>query len=63
VDYSNDTYYAYSYQTDDPRYFVSGITHRKAGQQDPLLAIAYPDRDGAGNPEEMQDSEGTTPYE
>ncbi|MDH7482383.1 MAG: RHS repeat protein [Armatimonadota bacterium] len=62
IDYANGTYSVFEYD-EDPRYRMETITHYKDGSPPTeLLSIDYPERDGAGNPLSMVDSNGTTYY-
>jgi hypothetical protein len=62
MDYGNTTYTSYTYDT-DPRYRVSDISHYRQGTPPTLLGeISYTQRDGAGNPRQMVDWNGTTSY-
>ncbi len=60
ADMGNGTYTAYGYDT-DPRYRVSSIVHNVTGTPS-SYTISYPLRDGAGNPQQMVDFNGTTDY-
>jgi len=62
VDHDNTTFTTHAYDS-DPRYRTSSISHYRTGDPDvELEEIIYSERDGAGNPLEMEDASGTTEY-